>query len=154
MRTVDEYIDQINHGLCYRPGCTLRAIDWSIRHGGAILVQVTEQTHDFSQRYAPNFDDHGTFDVKWYFAIVPEHYNDEISFWRSFWNSLQKLQSHENRECFRLFDGERWVGIFNPHEPNGQKNFGDPEGDLAFGDLAINSAEVEQMFNQVEMQAA
>lgn len=150
MRNVSDLIDQINYGLCYRPECTIRAVDWSIRHGGAILVQVKEETHDFSSRYAPSFDDHEAITVTWYFAIVPAHYNNETDFWRDFWHRLQKLQHHENRECFRVLDGNgNWVGVFNPHTPDGQINFGDPEGDLQFGDLSINSEEVAHMFEPV-----
>lgn len=146
MKSVNEYIDQINSGLCYKPECKIRAIDWSQRHAGSILVQVIERAYDFSQRYAPDFTKHESIEVTWYFAIVPAHFDNENAFWFRFWNDLQKLQSHENRECFRLWDGDRWVGIFNPHEPDGQVNFGDPEGDLSFGDLAINSEEVAHMF--------
>ena len=136
--TVDDLIDDIKSGFCYKPGFEFKAIDWSQRHAGSILVQVTYKTHDYSRQFAPDYDKHDQLEVPFYFTITPAHYDNDVEFWREFYNQLQRLDSHENREAFRLWDGERWVGIFNPHEPAGQLNWGDLPEDMQFGDLSIS----------------
>lgn len=141
-----DLIKKINSNLCYKPGYKLSAVDWSIRHAQSILVRVLYRTYDYSKRFAPEFSNHDELEVPWYFCIVPAHYDNELDFWRAFFSNLQRLEEHENREAFRLFDGAEWHGPFNPHEPEGQKNFGNVAEDLHFGDLSIEHSDVVSLF--------
>lgn len=146
---VFKLINAINDVVAFKPGYKLSAIDWSRRHAGSILVRVTYRTFDYSAAYAPNYGNFTELEISWYFCIVPEHYDNERGFWRGFFDNLMRLETHENREAFRIFnpDTDKWEGPFNPHEPSGQKSFGSIAEDIQFGDLVINPEDVEVLFD-------
>jgi hypothetical protein len=146
MYDFNEALYVVNNCLTYKPGYTISAVDFSERHGGSLLVRLLYTSHDYAQAFAPTYDDHPTIVVPFFLIIVPEHYENRNAFLKALFLKINTLDTHENREAFRYWNGREWEGILNPHLPKGQVLYGDPDGDIAFNDIALNGPELASRF--------
>lgn len=124
-------VDVINHDIIYRPGWTWKAEDFTSRHEGAVKVSVVYEAQNFTRAHAPEYAESVKGGAKASFIVSANEVTDPLDLHRRVLAGFQAIESHESREAYRV--GRAYWGPFNPHNVDGQTNWGDQQGDYGFG---------------------
>lgn len=131
---VTSAVATINYGIVFFPGWEITSEDYTARHENAVKVIVDYAAQDFSQKNAPDYVngvESSTGKAHAEFIIDASECDDPVSLYRKVLEGLLRIVTHEAREAFRV--SPSWWGPFNPHMSDGQRNWGDRQGDWAFG---------------------
>lgn len=115
--------------VCYRPGWTLEATDYSNRFEGCICIKVSYPApetgrENWANGYCEQIRARASFPIQ-------IHDADTTTLYRRVLMALVEIEVHEAREIFRV-SPTGWAP-FHPHQIDGMRRWGQPERDLAFG---------------------
>lgn len=121
----DEVVELCDH-LAYRPGWKITATDYTHRFEDSVKLEISIKGPDWS--YPPDYD-----------VIVDGVYNGVVlgvgrlnrhQVLREVFAHVERAESHENREAFRILIGDKWVAPFHPHTIEGITAWGHEDSDL------------------------
>ena len=116
--------------VCYRPGWTFEASDYTNRFESAICVKVTYPAPETGRdNWALGYPEQ--IQARAAFPIQIHDCADAGALFRKVFDLIVEIEIHEAREIFRV-KPTGWAP-FHPHQVDGMNRWGNPKGDLAFG---------------------
>lgn len=120
------------HSTCFRKDWKITA-ECNERYENCVKVTVNYPAQLSNAGMAPHYpiSIEGGLTVER--NIMVGELESPLELWRRLLAWFGLIHSHEDREFFRVWNGEKWVAPFHPHTTEGMKLWGDELGDLIFG---------------------
>ena len=116
--------------LVYKPGWTMETEDYSHRHEDGVKVTLCCDTYR-SEREEAEEGYPSPIRPRASFCILVGDLETDVDLYRALMDKIIEYEVHEAREFLRV-KPTLWAP-FHPHKADGQKRWGNPAADLAFG---------------------